>query len=213
MSSRPNSRPVSRQPSRSGNNQYPTPQYDNQSHNYTAVPAAVPEPSRDQPQTPYNPGYSTSDPVDQSQGYSTDYKQQNASAGIQLGAYPQNYAAGSNPAYGQQYPPQYPPVQYGGGGSQELGPLGQYMTQHDQQGQGLAPPTVQYPAVLYDQQHSNYAQHEPHTQVRLSLCAIFTGLVRLLQQANSILLMSQVMAARRLQCTHVPMWQGGDLAS
>lgn len=164
MSSRPNSRPVSRQPSRSGTNQYPAPDYGNQP--YTAVPASVPPPTRDQQYSPNNQGYATSDPVGQSQGNNADYKQQNP-AGIQLGAYPpQGFAAGVNPAYGQQLPPQYPPVQYGGGGSQELGPLGQYMTNHDQgQGQDLAPSTVQYPAVLYDQQHSNYAQHEPHTQV------------------------------------------------
>lgn len=156
MSSRPNSRPVSRQPSRSGTNQYPAPDYGNQP--YTAVPSTVPAPTREQQYTPNIP-YATSDPVDQSQGNTADYKQQNTNNGIQLGAYPpQSTTAGVNPAYGQQYPP----VQYGGGGSQELGPLGQYMTHHDQ---GQAPPRVQYPAVLYDQHHNNYAEHAPHTQV------------------------------------------------
>ena len=162
MSSRPNSRPVSRQPSRSGTNQYPAPDYGNQP--YTAVPTTVPSPSRDQQYNPNNPGYATSDPVDRSQGNNADYKQQNTNSGIQLGAYPPGVAAGVNPAYGQQHPSQYPHVQYGGGGSQDMGPLGQYMTHHDQ-GQGAHPP-IQYPAVLYDQHHGNYAQHEPHTQVR-----------------------------------------------
>ncbi len=161
-----------------GNSQYPVPEYDGLRNQYTAAPGPIQEPDRNQAlNNAPNQGYATSDVVDQSQGPNPGYEQSGVNSGktssaIQLGAYPQGLAA-ENPAYGmpnpsgygqQQQNAAYPPVQYGGypqqqGGAQQ-GPLGQGAQQPHSH--------VQYPAVLYDQQHQNYAQHDPHTMVRAS---------------------------------------------
>ena len=163
-----------------GNNtsQYPVPQYSNQANQYPYAPVPAQEPDRNLNYSPQT-GYATSDPVDQSQGPQAAYPAQQeynpgkTDSAIQLGAYPQGMAAQNpaysmpNPAYGQGQNPAYPPVQYGGSPPQqghspqgaEQGPLGQ--------GAQLPHSHVQYPAVLYDLQHQNYAEHDPHTMVRL----------------------------------------------
>ena len=176
--SRGNSRVTSKQTSQSGNVQYPAPQYDDSLRNqYTAAPVPAQDPDRSQQYLP-NQGYATSDVVDQSQGPNPVYTQPGFSSGktdtaIQLGAYPQGMAA-ENPAYGmpspsgygQQQQGPYPPVQYGGNPQQQ----GYTQGQQGPLGQGAQQPHshVQYPAVLYDQQHQNYAEHDPHTMVRPS---------------------------------------------
>ena len=176
--SRGNSRVTSRQTSQNGTSQYPAPQYDDTLRTqYSAAPAPVEDLNRHQ-EVPANQGYATSDVVDQSQGPNSGYNlpgsnSDKSSSAIQLGAYPQGMAT-ENPAYGTANPvaygqPQqgpYPPVQYGGHpqqqgytqGSLQQGPLGQGAQQPNSH--------VQYPAVLYDQQHPNYAKHDPHTMVR-----------------------------------------------
>ena len=156
-----------------GNSQYPAPQYGVQDNQYNLAPQPVEGPNRNQQYHPSHQGYATSDPVDQSQGpaYGQQGFQPNkADPAIQLGAYPAGMAA-ANPAYGmpnpaghgqQQQNPAYPNVTYGGQqgqGYDQQGPLGQGAQQPHSH--------VQYPAVLYDQQHQNYAEHDPHTMVTL----------------------------------------------
>ena len=177
-SSGPNSRPASRQPSMTGNSQYPAPQYRVQDSHYNQAPQPVEGPDRNQQHHPSNQGYATSDPADQSQGPA--YGQQGlqpskANPAIQLGAYPAGMAA-ANPVYGmpnpagygqqQQHNAAYPNVTYGGPqqgqGYEQQGPLGQGAQQPHSH--------VQYPAVLYDQQHQNYADHDPHTMVLSQHC-------------------------------------------
>ena len=166
--SRGHSRSTSRQPSMTGNSQYPVPQYNNQ---YNNAPAPVQEPNRNEHYAPHQ-GYGTSDVAGQAQGHNPGYSQPGFDSGktgsaIQLGAYPQGTAA-VNPSYGMPNPagygqppqhPEYPAVRYGGPNQQQ---------QHGPLGQGAQQPHshVQYPGVLYDQQHQNYAQHDPHTMVR-----------------------------------------------
>ena len=177
--SRPNSRPASRQPSMTGNSQHPAPQYGVQDSHYNQAPQPVEGLDRNQQYHPSNQGYATSDLVDQSQGPA--YGQQGlqsskADPAIQLGAYPAGMAA-ANPAYGmpnpagygqqqQQHNAAYPNVTYGGPqqgqGYEQQGPLGQGAQQPHSH--------VQYPAVLYDQQHQNYADHDPHTMVMSLHC-------------------------------------------
>lgn len=175
-SSRPNSRPASRQPSMTGNSQYPAPQYGVQDNHHNQAPQPVQGPDRNQQYHPSNQGYATSDPVDQSQGPAYDqqgFQSSKADPAIQLGAYPAGMAA-ANPAYGMPDPagyghqqnPAYPDVTYGGPqqgqGYEQQGPLGQGAQQPHSH--------VQYPAVLYDQQHQNYADHDPHTMVKPQHC-------------------------------------------
>ena len=159
-----------------GNSQYPVPQYTNQGNQYPYAPVPVQEPDRNQAYAP-NQAYGSSDPVEQSLGPQATGFQQGYSPGktdsaIQLGAYPQGMTGQNpvynmpNPAYGQQHNPAYPPVQYGAQPSQQgygvqesdQGPLGQ--------GARLPHSHVQYPSVLYDLQHQNFAKHDPHTMVR-----------------------------------------------
>ena len=147
-----------------GNSQYPAPQYGVQDSHYNQAPQPVEGPDRYQQYS--HQGYATSDPVDQSQG--PTYGQQGtqsskADPAIQLGAYPAGMAA-ANPAYGMPNPA-YPNVTHGGpqqGQGYEQGPLGQGAQQPHSH--------VQYPAVLYDQQHQNYADHDPHTMVMSQHC-------------------------------------------
>lgn len=158
-----------------GNSQYPAPQYMAQDNQYSQAPQPVQGPDRNQQYPPSNQGYATSDPVGQSQGpgYGQPGLQSNKTdPAIQMGAYPAGMAA-ANPAYGMPNPagyggqnPAYPNVTYGGPqqgqGYEQQGPLGQ--------GAQLPHSHVQYPAVLYDQQHQNYADHDPHTMVRSQHC-------------------------------------------
>lgn len=160
-----------------GNSQYPVPQYGIQGDQYSTAPQPVQEPDRNQQYHPTNQAYATSDTVDQSQAANPAYAQQGLQSGktnpaIQLGAYPQGSPA-ANPAYGMPSPsgygqqnPAYPNVSYGGP-QQEQGNEQQGYPQQGPLGQGAQQPHshVQYPAVLYDQQHQNYAQHDPHTMV------------------------------------------------
>lgn len=158
-----------------GNSQYPAPQYRAHDSQYNQAPQPVQGLDRNQQYPPSNQGYATSDPADQSQGpgYAQQGLQSNkADPAIQLGAYPAGMAA-ANPAYGMPNPtgyggqsPAYPNVTYGGQqqgqGYEQQGPLGQ--------GAQLPHSHVQYPAVLYDQQHQNYAEHDPHTMVMSQHC-------------------------------------------
>lgn len=168
-----------------GNSHYPVPQYGSQDNRYNLAPQPVQEPDRIQQYSPAHQGYATSDTVDQAQGPYLPSGQQVFPSGktdpaIQLGAYPQGMT-GANPAYGmpnpsgygqQQQGAAYPNVTYGGP-QQGQGNEQQGYPQQGPLGQGAQQPHshVQYPAVLYDQQHQNYAQHDPHTMVRQELYA------------------------------------------
>lgn len=153
---------------------YPAPQYNTQGNQYNLAPQPVQAPDRNQQHPPTNQGYTTSDTVDQSQGPYPAYGHQDgysskADPALQMGAYPAGMAA-ANPAYGmpnpagygqQQHNPAYPGVAYEGlqqgQGYEQEGPLAQGSHQPNSH--------VHYPAVLYDQQHQNYAQHDPHSMV------------------------------------------------
>ena len=159
-------------------NLYPAPQYGVQDSHYHQAPQSVQEPDRNQQYHSSIQGYVTSDPVDQSQGPAygqQGFQTSKADPAIQLGAYPAGMAA-ANPAYGmpnpagqgqQQQNLAYPNVTYGGlqqgQGYEQQGPLGQGAQQPHSH--------VQYPAVLYDQQHQNYADHDPHSMVMSQRCS------------------------------------------
>ena len=165
-----NSRATSRQHSMTGNNQYPAPQYGNQDDQYVSAPAPAQEPNRNQnfsSEYAPNQGYATSDVVHESRGRNSNqpgFSSGKTDSAIQLGAYPQGMAGG-NPAYLMPSPAQYG-QRYGESDAQQgnrpQGPLGQGAQQPQSH--------VQYPAVLYNQQHQNYAQHDPHTMVRNRNC-------------------------------------------